>query len=135
MRVNGSLQNLVSEHERSWRFPEQLQNNVIDQGLFKMELLEKKNDDRDKSVRYAVLQLHGGGYYGKLHNTYRAAAVYYHDITGGFDVLSPDYRVAPANPYPAALNDAKNSYRYLLDLGYDPGHIIVSGDSAGGGLA
>ena len=135
MRVNGQLQNLVSEHERSWRFPDNLQNTVIDKGLFKMELLEKKGDQRPVSERYVILQLHGGGYYGKLHNTYRAAAVYYHDITGGFDVLSPDYRVAPANPYPAALDDAVTSYRFLCDEGYDPSRIIVSGDSAGGGLA
>ena len=99
-----------------------------------LELLEKKEDTRPRGQRYVILQLHGGGYYGKLHNTYRAAAVYFHDISGGFDVLSPDYRVAPANPYPAALQDALSSYRWLMEQGYKPEHIIISGDSAGGGL-
>ncbi|MCR5282203.1 MAG: alpha/beta hydrolase [Lachnospiraceae bacterium] len=134
MRVNGDLQNLVSEHERSFRFPVYLQNTQIDRKLYKMELLEKKGDQREKTQRYCILQLHGGGYYGRLHNTYRAAAVYFHEITGGFDVLSVDYRVAPEHPYPAALEDAVESYRWLLDQGYPSEHIIISGDSAGGGL-
>ncbi|MBR4759696.1 MAG: alpha/beta hydrolase fold domain-containing protein [Lachnospiraceae bacterium] len=134
LRVNGDLQNLISEHEREWKFPEHLVNTVIDRELYKMELLEKKDDTRPREQRYVILQLHGGGYYGKLHNTYRAVATYYHDISGGFDVLSPDYRVAPANPYPAALQDAVSSYRWLLQQGYKPEHIIISGDSAGGGL-
>ena len=135
LRVNGQIQNLASEHERSWRFPEHLQNTVIDNELYKMELLKNADDDKPADNRYVILQLHGGGYYGKLHNTYRAAAAYYNEITGGFDVLSPDYRVAPSNPYPAALEDAVASYRYLLNQGYRSDHIIISGDSAGGGLA
>ena len=135
MRLNGELQNLVSEHERSFKYPANLQNTVIDREFFKMELLEEKTDTREKSLRYVVLQLHGGGYYGKLHNTYRAVAAYYHEITDGFDVLSADYRVAPDHPYPAALEDATDAYKWLLEQGYQPEHIIVSGDSAGGGLA
>lgn len=40
------------------------------------------------------------------------------------------------NPFPAALIDAIAGYRYLVqDVGFDPGNIIVSGDSAGGNLA
>lgn len=135
MRLNGDLQNLISEHERSFRFAEHLKNTVINLDVFKMELLEGKEDDREYSARYVILQLHGGGYYGKLHNIYRAVAAYYHEITGGFDVLSVDYRVAPQNPYPAALDDAVASYRWLLDHGYKHERIILSGDSAGGGLA
>ncbi len=135
MRVNGLLQNLISEYEREWKCPEHLKNTVIDQGLYKMELLEGAKDETPKSERHVILQLHGGGYYGKLHNTYRAVAAYYHDLTGGFDVLSPDYRVAPENPYPAALEDAFASYRFLLEQGYQANRIIISGDSAGGGLA
>ena len=134
MRLNGELQNLISEHEREWRFSPDLQNTVIDRELFKMELLTKKEDSRPNEERYCILQLHGGGYYGKLHNSYRAAAAYYHEITGGFDVLSVDYRVAPDHPFPAALTDARESYRYLLSIGYPADHIIISGDSAGGGL-
>ena len=50
-------------------------------------------------------------------------------------ILTPDYRVAPEHPFPAALEDALASYRWLLDQGYFGDDIILAGDSAGGGLA
>ena len=87
MRLNGELQNLISEHEREFKYAASLKNTVINMDLYKMELLEKKDDATDKGMRYVILQLHGGGYYGKLHNAYRAVAAYYHEITGGFDVF------------------------------------------------
>lgn len=49
--------------------------------------------------------------------------------------LTVDYRVAPEHPYPAALDDARSAYRYLLDQRIEPGRIVVGGSSAGGGLA
>ncbi|MCR4850912.1 MAG: alpha/beta hydrolase [Lachnospiraceae bacterium] len=134
LRVNGILQNLISEHEHIWHFPENLSNTVIDMGTFHFELLRDKNNNARKAKRRIILQLHGGGYYGRLHNTYRAVATYYNSLTG-FDVASPDYRVAPENPYPAALDDAAQTYNWLLSQGYQADNIIVSGDSAGGGLS
>src|SRR5216683_2773620 len=38
-------------------------------------------------------------------------------------------------PFPAAVDDATAAYRWLLAQGYKPGKIVISGDSAGGGLA
>ena len=134
LRVNGILQNLISEHELKWRFPDVLDNAVFDMGDFKLELLQKKDNPLKNPDRKVILQLHGGGYYGKLHNTYRAVAAYYNELTGGYDVVSPDYRVAPEHPYPAALEDAFTSYKWLLSRGYVSENIIISGDSAGGGL-
>ena len=84
---------------------------------------------------YVLLQLHGGGYIGKIRNVYRSFAKEYSDMCGGMKVLSIDYRVAPKHPYPAALQDAIASYNWLLSLGYKGNDIIVAGDSAGGGLA
>ena len=49
-------------------------------------------------------------------------------------VLNVGYRLAPEFPYPAALEDALNAYRWLLDLGFNPKKIIICGESAGGGL-
>lgn len=46
----------------------------------------------------------------------------------------PDYRLAPANKYPAALDDCEQAYRALLELGFDPARIVVAGESAGGNL-
>lgn len=46
-----------------------------------------------------------------------------------------NYRLAPRHRFPAALEDALISYRWLLDHGVDPRTIVIMGDSAGGGLA
>lgn len=85
--------------------------------------------------REVVLQLHGGGYIGKIKNAYRDFAVLYAKMPGERAVLSVDYRVAPENPYPAALEDAYAAYQWLLEMGCKGNQIIVVGDSAGGGLA
>jgi acetyl esterase/lipase len=42
--------------------------------------------------------------------------------------------LAPENPYPAQLEDAVAAYRWLLDQGFEPGHIATVGQSAGGNL-
>ncbi len=83
----------------------------------------------------AVLQLHGGGYIGKLKNAYRDFAKTYSDMRGGMKVFTLDYRVAPKHPYPAALQDAVQAYHFMRGLGYRGEDIILAGDSAGGGLA
>ena len=50
------------------------------------------------------------------------------------DVFCVAYRLAPENPFPAALEDAFSAYQHLLALGYLPPQIILIGESAGGGL-
>jgi len=45
------------------------------------------------------------------------------------------YRLAPENPFPAGHEDGLGAYRQLLDLGIAPDRVVVSGLSAGGGLA
>jgi acetyl esterase/lipase len=53
----------------------------------------------------------------------------------GIRALSVDYRLAPENPYPAAVDDGANAYHALLESGEDPARIALVGDSAGGSLA
>jgi monoterpene epsilon-lactone hydrolase len=48
--------------------------------------------------------------------------------------ISVDYRLAPENPYPAAVEDARAAYEGLLAQGVDPSTIAIAGESAGGGL-
>jgi monoterpene epsilon-lactone hydrolase len=52
----------------------------------------------------------------------------------GMNVFLPDYRLAPRNRFPAALDDCERAYRMLLDFGYAPDRIVIGGDSAGGNL-
>jgi acetyl esterase/lipase len=42
--------------------------------------------------------------------------------------------LAPEHPYPAALEDSLQAFRWLLDQGIKPSNIVFVGDSAGGGL-
>jgi epsilon-lactone hydrolase len=50
-------------------------------------------------------------------------------------VISVDYRLAPEDPYPAAVDDALAAYQALLHNGTAPSNIALAGESAGGGLA
>ncbi len=117
--------------EPEWRCPDGYSLLKLRMKKFEMEMLTPPKVDSG----HVLLQLHGGGYIGKLRNVYRSFAKRYSDMRGGMKVLTIDYRVAPENPYPAALKDALDSYMWLLGLGYGGKDIIVAGDSAGGGLA
>lgn len=128
---SGELRKKLNEREKKWECPEHLKCTVIQGEHCNMELLSSRQG-RQSGV---ILQLHGGGYYGRLHNTYRDMAALYNEISKGLDVLSVDYRVAPEYPFPAALEDAVAAYRWILANGYDTGKVFVAGDSAGGGLA
>ena len=80
-----------------------------------------------------VLYLHGGGYVigsPRSHRHLAAAIAAASQATG----LLLDYRLAPEHPFPAAVEDATAAYRWLLEQGIAPGHVVVAGDSAGGGL-
>ncbi|PVU84797.1 hypothetical protein BB559_006322 [Furculomyces boomerangus] len=52
----------------------------------------------------------------------------------GYRVFSPNYRLAPDNPFPAAIHDGYRFFQYLLSQGFRPENIIIAGSSAGGNL-
>ncbi|MGW6921136.1 alpha/beta hydrolase [Streptomyces sp. NPDC054950] len=81
-----------------------------------------------------VLYFHGGGYaLGSAAASVNLAA----DIArrSSTIVYTVDYRLAPENRFPAAVDDALAAYRGLLERGVPARTIAVSGESAGGGLA
>jgi epsilon-lactone hydrolase len=81
----------------------------------------------------AILYLHGGGYViGSLDSHRHLAAEA--GRAAGCLALNLDYRLAPEHPFPAAVEDALAGYRFLMAGGFQPGNIVIAGDSAGGGL-
>ena len=88
--------------------------------------------------RPAVLWIHGGGL---CVGTPQIEAVLSADMARevGAVVVSPDYRLAPEHPFPAALDDCMATLKWMTEhadeLGIDGDRIAVHGVSAGGGLA
>lgn len=81
-----------------------------------------------------LLYLHGGGYITGSARTHLPMVAHIARRAGLRAVL-PDYRLAPEHRFPAAFEDAQAVWAALLDSGVPPGHILLGGDSAGGGLA
>lgn len=80
-----------------------------------------------------LLYLHGGGYVACSPRTHRPITAAY--AKHGLRVFAPDYRLAPEHPFPAAIEDAVAAYR-AVRADADPAEpFVLSGDSAGGGLA
>lgn len=80
----------------------------------------------------AILYLHGGGYV-------LGSAASYCNIVGqfaartGLAAFAPDYALAPEQPFPAGVHEARAVWQALQGLGLT--RIIILGDSAGGGLS
>jgi acetyl esterase/lipase len=87
-----------------------------------------KTDDKA-----TILYIHGGGYTLGSSSTHAGLTGILSDLSQ-IRVLSVDYRLAPEDPHPAAVQDAVRAYRWLLQQGVPAKSIIIGGDSAGGGL-
>lgn len=87
-----------------------------------------------KSGRPVVLWLHGGAFVmpaiQDLHLAFLERLCTDLDAAG----FLPDYRLAPACPYPAGLDDCERAYCALIDAGIGPQRIVIGGESAGGNL-
>lgn len=81
-----------------------------------------------------VLYLHGGGYILGSLNSHQDIAMRIGRAAKA-RVLLVDYRLAPEDPFPAAVEDAVKSYKWLIEnQKIVPNKIVIAGDSAGGGL-
>ena len=88
---------------------------------------------KDERRQGVILYLHGGGYTcGNLEYAKGFASTL--AVQCGVRVFCAGYRLAPEHRFPAALEDALESYQYLMSKGYGPEHITLCGESAGGGL-
>lgn len=79
-----------------------------------------------------VIHYHSGGYVMGSAQGYREFGCRLSAACGA-SVLLPDFRLAPDHPYPAAANDGLTVYKWAARI-WPPTSIVVSGDSAGGGL-
>jgi acetyl esterase len=86
----------------------------------------------------ALLYLHGGGWVIGAPETHEDICRILANAVGAV-VVSPDYRLAPEHPFPAAVEDFAAVLTWMSEqastLGIDPKRILVAGDSAGGNLA
>lgn len=85
-----------------------------------------------------MMHLHGGGWALGDAQTYERVCRAY-CVAGRCIVADVQYRRAPENKFPAALEDCEAALSWLVQsapaLGGDPERIVVTGDSAGGALA
>jgi acetyl esterase/lipase len=80
-----------------------------------------------------IFYVHGGGYVSGSCSDHRAFVSKFAKNTGVTNLVY-EYRLAPENPFPAAIDDSVKVYQWLLDSGFKPKNILIAGESAGGGL-
>ncbi|KAI6046335.1 hypothetical protein EDC04DRAFT_2630038 [Pisolithus marmoratus] len=95
---------------------------------------------RDMDGLRCILYAHGGGYYfGSVDQERYSIQRHAKKINGR--IFAINYRLAPQYPFPCALHDLLTAYLFLIKpppgaahQPVNPAHIVVVGDSAGGGL-
>jgi monoterpene epsilon-lactone hydrolase len=81
-----------------------------------------------------ILFCHGGAFCFSMSRLYLPFAFEIAKATES-QVVMPDYRLAPEHPYPAALVDCAEAFRWVVDSDKSFDKFAILGDSAGGNLA
>lgn len=136
-KLSDSLEDVITPNvqheERTFRGPDG--NEII------MSIFSRKRPSEDAGTtalkRPAMYQMHGGGY---VLGTRFLIPSWSIQMVERLDVvcMSIEYRLAPAHPYPAAVDDCYAGLSWIVEhaeeFGIDPERIILGGESAGGGL-
>jgi acetyl esterase/lipase len=124
----------VAEISGEWQGVKRVPNNKSKKWSREKQFAELQQDTTDAPV---ILYFHGGAYIVASPDTHRIMTLRLAEGCGG-RVFSLRYRLAPQNPFPAALIDAILAYKYLIDppegalhQPVDPAKIVIAGDSAG----
>lgn len=114
---------------RTFGRPGQWRVTPVQIGDLAAEWVEAQGASTDKVVLY----FHGGSYNSGSPETHRSLVG---SLARAFSgrCLSLDYHLAPEHPFPAALEDARLAYEWLLAQGVPANSMVLAGDSAGGGL-
>lgn len=81
-----------------------------------------------------LLCIHGGGFVSGSIYSHRKMFGHLAKATGVRALVS-GYHLAPDHTHPTQVDDATAVYRWLLEQGFSPDHIALTGDSCGGGLS
>ena len=132
MNLNKPLEEVRESFERrnkEVRLPGGVEMTSMASGGLAAEVYAVKDAPKDKAAVY----LHGGGYALGLYDMTRAFAGKVAKETG-LRVFLLNYRVAPEDTYPAALEDSVSLYRWLLENDCPAANIAYITDSSGGSL-
>jgi acetyl esterase/lipase len=120
----------MEEWQEGLAIPAEVKTQPVDASGVRAEWIWRSDSDLDR----AILYLHGGGYAIGSISTHRYLMQSISQAARA-RVLGIDYRLAPENPFPAAVEDAVTAWLWMLAQGLDPKRCAIGGDSAGGGLA
>jgi acetyl esterase len=95
---------------------------------------------RPRNVRGSLPVLvywHGGGFRILSKETHWKFGLRFAEA--GYLVVVPNYRLAPAHPFPAALEDAASAWEWVCahaaEYGGTPGDVVLAGESAGANVS
>jgi monoterpene epsilon-lactone hydrolase len=111
------------------KMPENITVTPVQIGNMYAEWLTPAGAPKDRAILYNI----GGGYVSGSCNDHRNMVAKV-ALGSGISVLQFNHRLAPEDPFPAALDDAVAAYRWLLAQGFAPDKLMIFGESAGGGL-
>lgn len=100
-----------------------------------IRIYKANKEDTGKGILYYI---HGGGFFGGSPDVVEESVKMF-VAKSGLCAVSPDYRLAPENPYPVGHKDCYRVLQWIYEnagtFGGDREHFFVAGDSAGGNLA